>query len=135
MLGQVCRSEYYQNLENDFKEAFVVHNRHSRVYLFNAKLPNTYLARITEHGAQYARHFLKSKENRASKRAEKVKRSLDIDEEDGERPTKKMGTRTSTKTISWLNLPSKFMKSRPTAILRYRPSPPPILFRGPALRP
>ena len=95
----------------------MVHNRHSRVYLFNAKLPNTYLARITEHGAQYARHFLKSKENRASKRAEKVKRSLDIDEEDGERPTKKMGTRTSTKTISWLNLPSKFMKSRYSSAL------------------
>lgn len=35
----------------------MVHIRHTRVYLFYAKLPNTYLARITEHGAQYARRF------------------------------------------------------------------------------
>ena len=28
-----------------------------RVYLYYAKLPNTYLTRITEHGAQYARRF------------------------------------------------------------------------------
>jgi hypothetical protein len=35
----------------------VVHIRHTRVYLYYAKLPNTYLARIAEHGAHYARQF------------------------------------------------------------------------------
>ena len=35
----------------------MVHIRHMRVYFYYAKLPNTYLKRITDNGARYAIRF------------------------------------------------------------------------------
>ena len=39
----------------------MVHIRHSNIYLFYAKLPNTYLAAISEYGAKYAAEFPQDK--------------------------------------------------------------------------
>jgi hypothetical protein len=57
MLGQVCRPEFYNRLENDYQEAFVGQIRHAKITLFYAKLPNSYLSRISQHGAKYAAKF------------------------------------------------------------------------------
>lgn len=35
----------------------MIHIRHTKVYLFYAKFPNTYLSRIYEHGAKYSQLF------------------------------------------------------------------------------
>ena len=35
----------------------MIHIRHAKIYLFYAKLPNIYLARLSEYGAKYAETF------------------------------------------------------------------------------
>jgi hypothetical protein len=74
MLGQVFPRELFDTFDNEYQEVrpplsldlwwefayklgFVIHIRHTKVYLFYAKLPNTYLSRITEHGAKYSHLF------------------------------------------------------------------------------
>jgi hypothetical protein len=57
MLGQVCHPEFYDRLQNDYQEAFVIHIRHAKITLFYAKFPNLYLSRISQYGAKYAAMF------------------------------------------------------------------------------
>jgi hypothetical protein len=57
MLGQVCHPEFYNQLQNDYQEAFVIHIRHAKITLFYARLPNLYLSRISQHGAKYVTMF------------------------------------------------------------------------------
>jgi hypothetical protein len=57
MLGQLCHSELLDKLDNQYQESFVIHARDTTITLFYARLPNHYLARVSQHGAKYASAF------------------------------------------------------------------------------
>ena len=44
-----------------WQQSFVIHIRHARIQLFYAKLPNTYLSRVEEHGARYSEKYPENK--------------------------------------------------------------------------
>ena len=59
------------------KKSFVIHIRHAKIHLFYAKLPNQYLARISEYGAKYAEMFPEEKVRLCQSRPYMMKKTED----------------------------------------------------------
>ena len=55
----------------------MIHIRHAKIHLFYAKLPNTYLARITEHGAKYSEKYKGTKVRLSQSRPFMMKNATD----------------------------------------------------------